>query len=204
MPPLPVIPNAVKVSYTWSLSGQASAVITFGITTSLSDLAAVASAIDSHVTAGMWGPITASATAIEIKLFKYDGVTPTFTQPVTGAKYQGQDAGLEAEVAPAALISFRTATRGQWARGRCYLPFISEGAAGNGSLLDTVRVSTQTAWDSFRNGMSGGGTPMAVISLANQPNLNPPHTPTARLVISSTVEAHLATQRRRQDRIRRS
>lgn len=203
MPPVPVIPNAVKVAFKWGATGQ-SAFTTFGITTSTSDLAAVAASIGSHVSSAMWGCVSSSATISEMHLFRYDGATPTFVTGVTGSQWLGAAADTDFGVALAALVSFRTATRGQWARGRIYLPFTAESANTAGSLTPGFIGNLQTAWDAFRTGMQAGGTPLAVISLADHPELNPPHTPAARLIISSIVEAKLATQRRRQTRLRRT
>lgn len=202
MPPLPVIPNAVKCALHWTCTGQ-TAVITFGIQTSLSDLAAVAAAISSRVTTAMWGTVTAQASVNQMSLFRYDGVTPTYVTTVTGSQWVGSG-GAAAEFSPASapVISLRTAARGQWARGRIFLPFTSETQITGGAIIGATVTAMQTAWDAFRTGMASGSVPLAVISLADHPELNPPHTPSARLVISTSVEAALGTQRKRQGRVR--
>lgn len=205
MASLPVIPGAVKVTLVWSLVGQASATTSFGITTSLTDMSAIFTAVDSHIAQGMWGALTGLASVTQVELFRYDGVTPTFIQAVSGAKYTGgAGAADDALIAPAVLVSLRTASRGPNARGRIFLPFVSEQTTGNGSIVPADVPALQAAWDAFRTGMSGGGTPMAVISLSTNTTVSPPRSPTARSVVSLTVEGHLGTQRRRQTRLRRA
>lgn len=205
MASLPVIPGAVRVMLIWRLGTASSASISFGVTTQLTNMSALFTAIDAHITQAMWAAMTNQSLASEMHLFPYDGVTPTFVQSVSGSKYQGGSGTAdEALIAPAALISLRTASRGPQARGRIFLPYTSELQSANGSLVPAAQTALQTAWDAFRTSMSGAGVPLAVISLSTNQTTTPPRSPTARPVISTTAELRLATQRRRQSRLRRS
>lgn len=200
MPPLPIISGAHRVSIIWA-PGTQRAIITFGISSSLSDLDALATSIDANVTAGMWGSVSPAITATEMQILKYDGTTPTYKRSLSGAKWTGSAAAGDFTVALAALVSLRTAARGPWARGRIYLPFTCESVIASGTLIAGTQTAMQTAWNTFRSAMSAAGNPLGVVSISTNPG-PPPRVPTIRPVITLVVETPLATQRRRQERLR--
>jgi len=200
MPALPVITGAVKVSFIWTATGTPLAVTTLGFTTTVTDLTAFATIVEGAVTAGMWAHTTTGYSINSVHYFAYDGVTPTLIRPVTGTQWAGSAAPGDVVVAPAVLVSLRTVARGPWARGRMYLPFPAESSVSNGSLGGALVTSMQAVWNTFRTTTNGQAATMAVITLATNAG-PPPRSPVARPVTSLTVEAPLATLRRRQDRL---
>lgn len=200
MPTLPVIPNAVKVAVHWPASLGAP-IITFGVSSTAPTLSAVADIIVANVTAGMWGSIPNNVIAESISLFRYDGVTPSYSRTVTGANWTGGVAASEVTIALAMLLSLVTTTRGPHARGRIYLPLTAEGAQNGGVVSGTIVTSVGNAWSTFRTALATANAPMQVISLAENETANPPRHPGMFPVQSIIARSNLGTQRRRQDRV---
>ena len=198
MPSLPVIASAHKVSLKLNFGGF---MIGWGVISTTTDLASLATAISAQVTAAMWAYMPSNLHWEEMHIFRFDGVTPTYVQALVGAQWAGAATVIDAMIAPAVLVSQRTATRGPWGRGRVYLPCASEETVASGTLNTATQASMQTAWNTFRTNCAGANCAMGVISMSTNPG-PPARVPSIRPVISVAVESALATQRRRQDRLR--
>lgn len=191
MAPLPIIADAFRVTLLWSAAGQrAVTVLHFLDSASTADV--VLNHVDANVTANMWATTWGSASVQQILATELDGVSGTASQSVTGTKWSGQGSG-EGMPAVATLVSHRTDFRGPRARGRSYIPFTSEGNVANGVVAGATVTTMQAAWTAFRTAMIAAGTQPIVASYVHS---------TQHPITAYTVEALLATQRRRQDRLR--
>ena len=137
---------------------------------------------------------TAKITTIEV--MKLDGVSPIASLTTTGTKWNGLAAG---EFTPqvAALVRHSTAVRGKKGIGMSYIPFTGEGVISAGSLAVGTRDAMQTAWDNFGGAASAAGITPILVSWPPA-DLNA----SGRDIIKFTVQTVLATQRRRQNRLR--
>src|SRR5215813_1044415 len=195
MPPLPTIPNGFRVTLNWNAGGMpANSVMNFlmpgGSPASLFAL------LNSSVSAGMWTTVGAGASVTSVDILPYDGTTPTQVFTATGAQWAGTGTG-DFTIALAVLVSLRTAVRGPRGRGRLFLPFTAEGVTNAGAVNAALFPAIQTAWEGFDSAMSAGGATWCVGSLFSTLGA-----PALRDITTINVEVGLATQRRRQDRIR--
>jgi hypothetical protein len=188
---LPTIADTFRVVWKWTCSGSIAVnVVHFRKTSSTS--AALYTSIDAAITQAMWACIVPSARLSQMLITPLDGHTATSAFTTVGTKYDGGSTG---EMVPAAagLVSLRTADRGPRARGRIYLPFQSETNMANGLLTGASLTTAASAWNTFFTAMAAGSSPMCVASYKWS---------TAPTVFSLQYETPLATQRRRQSRLR--
>lgn len=96
----------------------------------------------------------------------------------------------------AVVISHRTEDTGRSARGRTYLPGVSEAEESNGILLDTPRDDFLTAWGTFIAGIEALGWAFVIA----QRYLDGVQLVTGvmRPVVTEIIKLQLGTQRRRQ------
>lgn len=149
-------------------------------------------ALDTNATAAMWTLVANTAVVTSVECLPLDGVGSTVVMTPTAARWTGQ-AATEANQAVSALISLRTGLRGSRHRGRLYLPYIAEGVVTTGFVNGGSLTTTQTAWNTFRTAMAASSYPLVVASYAHAD---------ANDVSQLIAESPLATQRRRQDRLR--
>lgn len=189
--PLPVISNVYRVSLNWHHATLGNAVNVLHIQAAAVTSAAVAAAIDANVTANMWAQVSQSAVVTSVQVIRLDGSAGTYTLATSGAKWTGN--GGVGDVIPnnAEVISLGTGLRGPAHRGRLYLPFVTEAAQANGSIVGAA--TTQTAWNAFFTAMTGGAWLLVVASYLHS---------SAAIVTSITVKPFVATQRRRLDRLK--
>jgi hypothetical protein len=197
MPALPVINDVFRVALTWTdATGQdAVNVMHFLDFSSGHDAGDLMSALNAHVTANMWLSVVDTAVVTDVAITELDGSTATaHFAPATPAHWTG---GNPVDFSPATAVVVKETTlfRGRSKRGRVFLPFTSENIISGGSLNHTTASNMTTAWDAFGTAMSGASPawPLVVASykLAS-----------AESVIGLLVEDVLATQRRRQSRLR--
>ena len=120
-----------------------------------------------------------------------DGVTATQNW-YSGFTFTGGTGG-NFIPAVAALVSLKTHRRGARGRGRLYLGPVSEGAVVNGQC--TPYVSMSAAWRDFADAIPTSPTEMSLgVASYTHADVNG--------VTSLKVEQELATQRRRQSRLR--
>jgi hypothetical protein len=192
MPGLPTIADTYRVALVWNLSGQ-SAVNVMHFLRSSTTAAVIASTLDSNVTAAMWGSVWPTATVNHIAVTPLDGSSATYTLNTSGAKWTGSAAAGDPTIAVAAIVKLTTSLRGRSNRGRLYLPGTCESVQNGGTLVAGTVTSMQTAWNNFLTAMVAAGQQPVVASYLHA---------TQHPVAAFTVETFLATQRRRQGRIR--
>lgn len=192
MSPLPVINDVFRCSIHWVHSSGQRAVNVFHVQSSTLTAQAVANLIDASVTANMWQPVSSSASVQELHVLPLDGSSSTLEKVTTGTKWAGSTTG---DMTPqaACLLSLKTGLRGPANRGRMYLPFIAESSAGNGTLVVASQTTLNAAWLAFIAALGAGGAELVVASYKNA---------NAHQLDSIAAEIPLATQRRRQDRLR--
>lgn len=195
-PPI-VIANVFRVAFEWSnpTNGQKAAnVMCFAKPGGTS--AALATALNAHATSSMWRTVNIGFSIGLLNILPLDGISPTTPFAVTGAQWKtnyASDNGYETQ--NACLVSLRSAVRGPKARGRVYLPFVDEVWSNAGSLDNTVIAAMQTAWNTFMTDMA---TALYPIVIASRKHLD------YNVATGLVVEGLAGTQRRRQQRLRRS
>jgi hypothetical protein len=152
--------------------------------------------LDAHVTAAMWSSVGGGASVSDVAITPLDGVSPTVDFPTgSPAKWTGPGGG-QTSPAVATLVKLTTDLRGRSHRGRVYLPFQSEAAEADGALNPATQTAAQAAWSTFLTAIAADATtPMTLVVASYKLS-------SARNVQSVAVEGMLATQRRRQSRLR--
>lgn len=193
MAPLPTIADTYRCALRWVDGGQ-SAVNVIHVRKSATTASSIASTIDANVTAAMWGSVVPGASVTTLTVTPLDGSSASFVLNTSGAKWTGSGTAGDALIAPAVIVSNRSSFRGRSRRGRTYLPFTSESVVASG-LLDPAKVtSMNTAWAAFLAAMVAAGAQPVIASYKNADQVD---------WKTATVESTLATQRRRQTRLRK-
>jgi len=204
---LPTIADTFRCALKWSHTNGQTAVNVMHIHAPTKTPADVASGLDANVTAAMWGFVNVGASVNELQVTKLDGSSATYLLAVSGAKWTGGTTSGDFTPALAMCVSARTGLRGRRNRGRLYLPYISESVASNGSASSAV-TSCQSAWDTFLSTMTAAGLTPCIASYGfsqyrkGTTVITNTWTPTQNAITKYTVESILATQRRRQGRLR--
>ena len=196
MPPLPVIPNVFRCAFNWVNTGQIAVnVIHILDNTAAATASDIMNALDTTVTANMWGPVVPSASINDVGITPLDGIHATAHYgPLTPAHWTGQN-GTDWVPQVAVVMKEGTGLRGRSHRGRIYLPFVAEVQIANGMLDATSAGLMSTHWESWRTALNSA-TPSCTLVVASY-KLH-----TAAAVESILCEQPLATQRRRQGRLR--
>jgi len=127
---------------------------------------------------------------IEVKF----GPTPTATTAVVTYTEAGGETGSVGAVAPAILVSKRTALGGRKNRGRMYIPGQSESAMEPGGFVQAATLAdVQSRVDSLLGKLTADDLPMVI-------GHSDPGDTFAPIVTALVVSPILATQRRRQRR----
>jgi hypothetical protein len=195
MPPLPVITNTYRVTLDWGLVGGTNPrnVMHFRDTTGGNDAADLFAVLDASATSHMWNPMQSSQHCGQLHITPLDGTSPTVSFNTTGAGWSGEAAG---EFCPsvAQVISMKTAVRGRSYRGRVFLGPCCEDTIENGFRASGTGFTNQiAAWPAFHT---------AVTATPWEPVVASYKLGTAETVTAYLVERTLATQRRRQTRLR--
>lgn len=198
MPALPVIANTFRVALNWRTSGGQIAANVIHIETAASGKLAsdVDEVIEDAVGSGLWLSASNSAQVTDIAITPLDGTSATqhFT-PGTPAAWTGGQAG-DFSPASSAIVKFTTLLRGRSFRGRFYTPFTGESVMSDGMLDGTTAASMTTEWNSFMANLQGDPTTPCGIVVASYKHA------VATDIVAFNVEGVLATQRRRQGRLR--
>ena len=193
MAPLPIIADVYRCALRWSgPTGVPAAVNVMHFRSPSSTASAVATAIDTNVTANMWRQTLTGYGVRELDVTPLDGTGLTNVL-TTGLPAKWKGAGLGSEIVPQVCVLARlnTSFRGRSHRGRLYLPWVSEGSMTNGTYASADQTAQNTAWGTFLTNMSGTGHHLCVASYKYASSVD---------VTSVFCETLLATQRRRQPR----
>lgn len=198
MPALPTIANTFRVALLWQSANGQTAVNVMHIHTNTSGKVPldVMENLDDNAGSNLWLSVSSTAVVKEIQITPLDGVSATVGfAPATPASWTGGQSG-DFSPATAVLVKLTTAHRGRTARGRLFLPYTGESAMSDGNLDSGIQSSMQTEWTAFNGAIaSDADTPMSIVVASYK-------LATIENVTSFFVEPVLATQRRRQGRLR--
>lgn len=203
--PLPVITDTYRCALNWILVGTSqTAVNVIHVTTDAGGKTPlqVMTCLNAHVTANMWGPVNNFAGVTSVSITPLDGTSPTTTF-ATGlpATWTGTTTG-DTTIAVAGLVKLQTAFRGRDNRGRIYLPFMAEAAMNQGGITPSILTAADTAWTAFLAAIKGDATTPMMLEVASYDRRHAGAGAHATEVTSAFLEPMVATQRRRQQRIR--
>jgi hypothetical protein len=197
MAPLPVIADTYRCALHYVATGGAYAVNVIHVRSngSTPDGASVGAQLvaawPNHMMTGIPGAVAMDY----IDVTPLDGVSPT-SRTLTGSagEFVGEQTGdWLAQVAT--IVKLQTDFRGRSHRGRVYRPFAAEETCSDG-FFDLANVALlQTAWDTFQANLAAGADVLLVVVASYK-------LATADDVTSFVAEHALATQRRRQSRLR--
>lgn len=194
MAPLPVIANTFRCAAVWTAGGGATAINVMHVE---SDVASTATDVNDEIQAAwehaMIDPTSSAAHLDRFDITPLDGTSPTQSFP-TGStgKWVGAGGG-DYSPANCYLIKMTTAIRGRSYRGRLFMPFVAEAQSSAGQL-DLSNVSACTAaWVAFTNQLVTDGFALVVASYKLA---------VATQVLNIACEPSVATQRKRQTRVR--
>jgi hypothetical protein len=191
---LPLIADVYRCAFKWSDPAfPTNAVNVMHFKKSGSNPAAIATILNTNVTAAMWYFQEESSVIGEVDITPLDGTSVTYPYiPPVAANWAGERTTSDKIPNVANLIKLVTAKRGRSYRGRVFLPWVHEGSQTNG-VLDAAAVSNCTAaWVAFLAAMSSSGAPLQVASYLHA---------TSEPVVAVICERDIATQRRRNSRI---
>jgi hypothetical protein len=197
MAALPIIADVFRVAMNWTEPGGQTAtnVMHFRDVAGGNTASDLMTALDAHVTANMWLAVFTGAVVTDVAITPLDGTSATdHFQPATPSHWTGQN-GADFVPAGSAILKLATTKRGRSHRGRVFLPFLPESSQTKGVLDSTQEAATTTNWTTFLHALEGA-TPawdwvVASYKLA-----------TADAVVVVSCEPMIATQRRRQGRLR--
>lgn len=190
--PLPVIANVFRVTLNWTMSGQ-SAVNVLNIEAPGKTATDVWDDIEANIDGIIWGLQYDGAQVATVDILPLDGTSGSLTfVPTTASDWDGGQGTTGVPNAPA-IVKFATGLRGPRHRGRIFLPFVAEGVMASGIITSGDLTAVRAGWVAFLNDMATAGSAIGVASYVHAD---------WNQAINVTVEDKLATQRRRQDRLR--
>lgn len=137
-----------------------------------------------------------------VDVTKLDNLTATEIFSTTGAKYDGTGSG-EPNPAVALLVKLTTGFRGLGGSGRIFPPFVTESVAESGHIISSALPVLSAAWVAFVNTLTTQTIPLQVTSYGRFAEDDTQLAPaTTHTVTAASLSPILATQRRRQSRLR--
>jgi hypothetical protein len=198
MPALPVIADVFRCAWNWRTSGGQTAtnVIHINCASAANDPVPVMELFDDWVGGNMFEATGDAAQVFDVAITPLDGSSATqHFAPATPANWTGLITG-DFSPASCALIHLGTSLRGRSHRGRIFLPFVGETAMSNGSLTSPHPGDITTAWQTFQSNLASDPQNPADLVVASYKLASD------RIVGTIVCESVLATQRRRQGRLR--
>nr|CRY96859.1 hypothetical protein [uncultured prokaryote] len=194
--PLPVLPDVYRMTLDWGPYNGVTPVnvIHWLDGSGASNEAELAAAFDASIDNSLWKPISSHFLLAQVSIIKLDGVSATQVYPLTSGAAGGSTGGMIPQAAQ--ILSLRTPLRGPAGRGRLFLGPIGEDWETEGQADSSLATDLQTGWSDFLEtiGATDGEWALVVASYTHE---------TVSAVTSLTVPLVLATQRRRQDQMRR-
>lgn len=198
MPALPVIADTYRVALNWlSSTGQIAAnVIHIRTRASGHTAGDVMENLDDNAGSNLWLSCSSSAVVKDVAITPLDGSSATVHfSPASPGAWTGGQAG-DFSPATSAIVKLTTSLRGRSHRGRIFLPFTGESVMSDGVLDSTTAASMNTEWTAFAGVIGADAdTPMDIVVASYK-------LAQANIVDFFNVEGLLATQRRRQGRLR--
>lgn len=193
MAPLPVIQDVFRVAWEWTAGGDTKAVNVMHFYAPSKSPTEIFTVIDGTITQNCFAAVSSSANVDNMKITPLAANAGTEEFPVTNANVWTGAGGEEFIPAVSCLIKLSTPFRGRSFRGRLYLPFVGESQQNGGLLNQTVVTDCQGAWEDLQVSLLAFGIDLVVASYKLEE---------ATTVTKVTCERPVATQRRRQDRLR--
>jgi hypothetical protein len=197
MATLPVIANVFRCALNWTgPSGQAATnVIHIRDESGTATVTDVANELNAAAVPNMWLVTITTAEVTDLAITPLDGIHATqHFAPGTPAHWTGQNGTLFAP-ACAACVKLTTGLRGRTHRGRVFLPFINQNVNTDGFIPSVDTGTMTTAWQDFADNLSGGAHNLSFgVASYKLAQFN--------IANGILVEQPLATQRRRQGRLR--
>lgn len=192
---LPIIANTYRTVFKWTSSEvHGSPVNVMHFEKSGSNPAALATSLDSHVTASLWQALKNTCSVSEVDITPLDGSSVTFPFLTTSpAKWTGAQTTGFIHPAESVIIKFLTSKRGRSYRGRLFLPWACDVHCTDGLLDNATATTMTTGWVTFMAAMVTDGWLPVVASYLHA---------TAEPIVATQVEKPLGTQRRRQEALR--
>jgi hypothetical protein len=205
--PLPLIPGVFRVSITHAPGNAVSSTNVMHFFSSTLTADQVLTALNGAVSVGMFDQKLGALVDVLCVATELDGASPSAEATFSGGGWVGTSAG---EVSPASsvIVTLRTSQRGKRHTGRVYLGTMGEDKMAGGQILPAAQATMQPAWTAFISNCSSAGIPLHVTSYGytnpgtDPGNTRPSYTATTVPVVTATVQQFLATQRRRQSRLR--
>lgn len=202
--PLPVIDQTYRVAIEWQTTSGLTAVNVMHIHTDAANVAAidVAAVVDAHTTNAMWATLGSAWSSPRFGITPLDGVSATsHFGHVTPAHWTGGTGG-DVVPAVASVLKIQTGIRGRSFRGRLYLPSPAESQMAGGKITDGTEVSATAAWTTFKNALIADATTPCQMGVATYDRRHFGAGAQFTQAHDLLVEQTLATQRRRQSRLR--
>ena len=197
MAPLPVIDNVFRVAYEWGDIGGTTAVNVFHVkgTDAGDDPGDILNSITSTQAdhRDCFACLPGGSVMTRVVVTKLDGSSAAVVGNISGTFGTGAGA---IEPAVAGLLHIGTGQRGPRGRGRLYIGPIAEDMTGNGKMESAVRATMQTAWQDFTSDLADEVDTSANLGVASYVHSD------FHEQVALVMELFVATQRRRQDRVR--
>lgn len=193
MPPLPVITDVVRVTFSWNTVNGVTPHNVIHLRTALTDEADIMAEIVSAVGSGdadkMYIAMHSSYEIDHVDILKLDGSAATAT--FVGLSTLFDTNGGSGELVPEAsmLIKLATAQGGPRGRGRQYIGPLAEAACANGFLTGITLSVIADAWVDFSEALVTSSLSHLCVASYKHADSND--------VISITPRSYIATQRRR-------
>lgn len=187
--PLPVITSVSRVVFHWDDTDSDTEVVSVQHFNNTGDDESLADALDAEFVTDMLLCCTDATEVLTVDITPLDGVSAATSWPLTN--WQGNGGSTDRLPGVNALVLGQTGLRGSANRGRLFIPSIRENCVEAGLLNAGIAASMQTAWNTFREGMSTAGKSYGVASY-----VTPDFTP----YVSMTVPRNLGFIRRRRNR----
>jgi hypothetical protein len=202
-PMLPVIEGVWQAAIQWTAAGQTAKNVLYFHAEAGGTGEGLAGALSSEAIANMFHTMSDDAVADHVVITALDGVSGPV--PYTLTDWVGTES---AEFVPAAscCLTLYTGAGGRSNRGRIYLPFLSESVQNDGHFIGDAATVVEPAWNAWASAMGDAGWTPVVASLilfhTDHGVETDPSVPHATPVVFIKHQQILATQRRRQSRLR--
>lgn len=202
--PLPILPGTHRCALNWvTASGQhAVNVMHISRDDGLYGSSNVMTLLNAHVTAAMWDTVASAWSVSFVAITPLDGISSTTDYfPATPAHWQGNTGG---DFVPnvASIVKMQTGVRGRDNRGRLFLPSPAESQISNGKITDGTDTTASLAWSAFLAAIAADATTPSHLVVAAYDRKHHGLGAHVTDVTVVGVETILATQRRRQTRLR--
>lgn len=201
-PEPPNLPTICAVVGRYTAPGGATAISRWHVNASGATALDVFNRFTTAWQAANMGHAAVGVRLTRLDITRLDRVSATESFTTAGTKWDGTTAG-EHSPAVAMLVKYTTGFRDLGSIGHTYMPFVAEAAQVNGALLAGQLAASQSGFTTFVNTLTTQTIPLVVCSYGRFNHATLPDLPaTFHTVTAVAVSGILATQRKRQSRLR--